>query len=64
MKTVKLCALLALFALFSAAAVPAQEKIPEELGKVVFPEKLVVLVQKADTERPELWEAKVFLAKQ
>jgi tetratricopeptide (TPR) repeat protein len=37
MKTVKLFVMLAILALFSAAAVPAQEKVPEKLGKVVFP---------------------------
>jgi len=37
MKTVKLCALLCLLAIFSAAAVPAEEKVPEKLGKVSFP---------------------------
>jgi tetratricopeptide (TPR) repeat protein len=37
MKTVKLFLTMAILALFSAAAVPAQEKVPEKLGKVVFP---------------------------
>src|SRR5215813_12882001 len=36
MKTVKLFVMLAVLALFSAAAAPAQEKAPEKLGKVVF----------------------------
>src|SRR5215813_12949825 len=36
MKTVKLFAMLAILALFSVATVPAQEKPPEKLGKVVF----------------------------
>jgi tetratricopeptide (TPR) repeat protein len=37
MKTVKLFVTLAILALFSAASIPAQEKIPEKLGKVTFP---------------------------
>jgi hypothetical protein len=36
MKTVKLFVILTILALFSAVAVPAQEKVPEKLGKVVF----------------------------
>ena len=36
MKTVKLFLALAILALVSAAAVPAQEKVPEKLGKLVF----------------------------
>src|SRR2546429_1961424 len=37
MKTVKLFVTLAVLTLFCAVAVPAQEKVPEQLGKVVFP---------------------------
>jgi hypothetical protein len=37
MKTVKLFLTLAALALLSAATIPAQEKVPEKLGKVVFP---------------------------
>jgi tetratricopeptide (TPR) repeat protein len=36
MKTVKLFLTLAILALFCSAAVPAQEKVPEKLGKVSF----------------------------
>src|SRR4029453_9312824 len=36
MKTVKLFVTLAVLTLFCAVAVPAQEKVPEKLGKVVF----------------------------
>jgi tetratricopeptide (TPR) repeat protein len=45
MKTVKLFLTLAILALFSAAAVPAQEKVPEKLGKVVFPTSCDAKVQ-------------------
>src|SRR5262249_61202722 len=45
MKTVKLFAMLAIFALFSVATVPAQEKAPEKLGKVVFPTSCDAKVQ-------------------
>jgi tetratricopeptide (TPR) repeat protein len=36
MKTVKLSVTLTILALFSAVTLPAQEKVPEKLGKVVF----------------------------
>jgi tetratricopeptide (TPR) repeat protein len=45
MKTVKLFVTLAILGLFSAAAVPAQEKGPEKLGKVVFPTSCDAKVQ-------------------
>ena len=45
MKTVKLFAMLAILALFSVATVPAQEKPPEKLGKVVFPTSCDAKVQ-------------------
>jgi tetratricopeptide (TPR) repeat protein len=45
MKTVKLFVTLTILALFSAAAVPAQEKAPEKLGKVVFPTSCDAKVQ-------------------
>jgi tetratricopeptide (TPR) repeat protein len=45
MKTVKLFVTLAILGLFSAAAVPAQEKVPEKLGKVVFPTSCDAKVQ-------------------
>ena len=37
MKTVKLFLTLGILVLLNAAAVPAQEKAPEKLGKVSFP---------------------------
>ena len=45
MKIVKLFVILAILALVSAAAVPAQEKAPEKLGKVVFPTSCDAKVQ-------------------
>ena len=45
MKTVKLFTMLATLALFCAAAVPAQEKAPEKLGKVLFPTSCDAKVQ-------------------
>jgi tetratricopeptide (TPR) repeat protein len=45
MKTVKLFLAVAILALFSAVAIPAQEKVPEKLGKVVFPTSCDAKVQ-------------------
>jgi len=45
MKTVRLFLALAILALVSAAAIPAQEKVPEKLGKVVFPTSCDAKVQ-------------------
>src|SRR5262249_31059571 len=45
MKTVKLFMILAILALVSAATLPAQEKAPEQLGKVVFPTSCDAKVQ-------------------
>src|SRR6266536_1991901 len=45
MKTVKLFVTLAVLTLFCAVAVPAQEKVPEKLGKVVFPTSCDAKVQ-------------------
>jgi hypothetical protein len=45
MKTVKLLVMLLILALFSAVAVPAQDKAPEKLGKVSFPTSCDAKVQ-------------------
>jgi tetratricopeptide (TPR) repeat protein len=45
MKTVKLFVTLAVLTLLCAVAVPAQEKVPEKLGKVVFPTSCDAKVQ-------------------
>src|SRR5262249_53935592 len=45
MKSAKLIVMLAILALVSAAAVPAQEKAPEKLGEVVFPTSCDAKVQ-------------------